>query len=133
MVGHKLTVHDVVQSAIKDDKMVNIASLGWKVILLILLLIQKMSKHKKKKQKKEKEKDEKEKKKKKRHHHHHHHSEGDGRDSVQNGTVEEEEPLPVSRFPTPEHYSMVTVQWCDLARSSQSSLLLQYRSSIKTC
>ncbi|TRZ02843.1 hypothetical protein DNTS_026717, partial [Danionella cerebrum] len=52
-------------------------------------------KHKKKKQKKEKE--EKDKKKKKRHHHHHHHhhhSEADGEDSVQNGTVEDEEPLP---------------------------------------
>ncbi|XP_048039048.1 AP-3 complex subunit delta-1 isoform X2 [Megalobrama amblycephala] len=53
----------------------------------------KSSKHKKKKQKKEKE--EKEKKKKKRHHHHHHHhSDGGGEDSVQNGTVEDEEPLP---------------------------------------
>ncbi|XP_043078334.1 AP-3 complex subunit delta-1 isoform X2 [Puntigrus tetrazona] len=52
----------------------------------------KSSKHKKKKQKKEKE--EKEKKKKKRHHHHHHHSDGGGDDSVQNGTVEDEEPLP---------------------------------------
>uniref|UniRef100_A0A8D0ACH0 AP-3 complex subunit delta n=1 Tax=Sander lucioperca TaxID=283035 RepID=A0A8D0ACH0_SANLU len=55
----------------------------------------KSSKHKKKKQKKEKE--EKEKKKKKKHHHHHHHSDGGGEESVQNGTVEEEEPLPVSR------------------------------------
>uniref|UniRef100_A0A8C1JD38 AP-3 complex subunit delta-1 n=1 Tax=Cyprinus carpio TaxID=7962 RepID=A0A8C1JD38_CYPCA len=54
--------------------------------------VQKSSKHKKKKQKKEKE--EKEKKKKKRHHHHHHHSDAGGEDSVQNGTVEEEEPLP---------------------------------------
>ncbi|KTG02873.1 hypothetical protein cypCar_00043237, partial [Cyprinus carpio] len=54
----------------------------------------KSSKHKKKKQKKEKE--EKEKKKKKRHHHHHHHGDAGGEDSVQNGTVEEEEPLPVS-------------------------------------
>ncbi|XP_014863546.1 PREDICTED: AP-3 complex subunit delta-1 isoform X7 [Poecilia mexicana] len=52
----------------------------------------KSSKHKKKKQKKEKE--EKEKKKKKKHHHHHHHSDGAGDESVQNGTVEEEEPLP---------------------------------------
>ncbi|XP_070764526.1 AP-3 complex subunit delta-1 isoform X3 [Enoplosus armatus] len=52
----------------------------------------KSSKHKKKKQKKEKE--EKEKKKKKKHHHHHHHSDGGGEESVQNGTVEEEEPLP---------------------------------------
>uniref|UniRef100_A0A9J7Y8X8 AP-3 complex subunit delta-1 n=1 Tax=Cyprinus carpio carpio TaxID=630221 RepID=A0A9J7Y8X8_CYPCA len=52
----------------------------------------KSSKHKKKKQKKEKE--EKEKKKKKRHHHHHHHGDAGGEDSVQNGTVEEEEPLP---------------------------------------
>ncbi|XP_030640247.1 AP-3 complex subunit delta-1 isoform X3 [Chanos chanos] len=52
----------------------------------------KSSKHKKKKQKKEKE--DKEKKKKKRHHHHHHHSDGAGDESVQNGTVEEEEPLP---------------------------------------
>ncbi|KAG7514653.1 AP-3 complex subunit delta-1 isoform X3 [Solea senegalensis] len=52
----------------------------------------KSSKHKKKKQKKEKE--EKEKKKKKRHHHHHRHSDGGGEESVQNGTVEEEEPLP---------------------------------------
>ncbi|XP_051550197.1 AP-3 complex subunit delta-1-like isoform X5 [Myxocyprinus asiaticus] len=51
----------------------------------------KSSKHKKKKQKKEKEK---EKKKKRHHHHHHHHSDGGGEDSVQNGTVEEEEPLP---------------------------------------
>uniref|UniRef100_A0A8C3G1N7 AP-3 complex subunit delta-1 n=1 Tax=Cyclopterus lumpus TaxID=8103 RepID=A0A8C3G1N7_CYCLU len=54
----------------------------------------KSSKHKKKKQKREKE--EKEKKKKKKHHHHHHHSDGGGEESVQNGTVEEEEPLPVS-------------------------------------
>ncbi|XP_010870059.2 AP-3 complex subunit delta-1 isoform X2 [Esox lucius] len=52
----------------------------------------KSSKHKKKKQKKEKE--EKEKKKKKKHHHHHHHSDGAGDESVQNGNVEEEEPLP---------------------------------------
>uniref|UniRef100_A0A3P9P8R7 AP-3 complex subunit delta-1 n=1 Tax=Poecilia reticulata TaxID=8081 RepID=A0A3P9P8R7_POERE len=52
----------------------------------------KSSKHKKKKQKKEKE--EKEKKKKKKHHHHHHHGDGAGDESVQNGTVEEEEPLP---------------------------------------
>ncbi|XP_041705060.2 AP-3 complex subunit delta-1-like isoform X4 [Coregonus clupeaformis] len=50
----------------------------------------KSSKHKKKKQKKE----EKDKKKKKKHHHHHHHSDGSGDESVQNGTVEEEEPLP---------------------------------------
>uniref|UniRef100_A0A4W5MVR4 AP-3 complex subunit delta n=1 Tax=Hucho hucho TaxID=62062 RepID=A0A4W5MVR4_9TELE len=49
----------------------------------------KSSKHKKKKQKKE-EKD----KKKKKHQHHHHHSDGAGDESVQNGTVEEEEPLP---------------------------------------
>ncbi|XP_062250897.1 AP-3 complex subunit delta-1 isoform X5 [Platichthys flesus] len=52
----------------------------------------KSSKHKKKKQKKEKE--EKEKKKKKKHHHHHRHSDAGGEESVQNGTVEEEEPLP---------------------------------------
>ncbi|XP_056894899.1 AP-3 complex subunit delta-1 isoform X2 [Takifugu flavidus] len=52
----------------------------------------KPSKHKKKKQKKEKE--DKEKKKKKKHHHHHHHSEGGAEESVQNGTVEEDEPLP---------------------------------------
>ncbi|XP_053701700.1 AP-3 complex subunit delta-1 isoform X3 [Synchiropus splendidus] len=52
---------------------------------------EKSSKHKKKKQKKEKEN--KDKKKKKKHHHHHHNSEG-GEASVQNGTVEEEEPLP---------------------------------------
>uniref|UniRef100_A0A1A8NNJ5 AP-3 complex subunit delta-1 n=1 Tax=Nothobranchius pienaari TaxID=704102 RepID=A0A1A8NNJ5_9TELE len=54
----------------------------------------KSSKHKKKKQKREKE--DKEKKKKKKHHHHHHHHHGDkgGEESVQNGTVEEEEPLP---------------------------------------
>uniref|UniRef100_A0A7N6AS14 AP-3 complex subunit delta-1 n=1 Tax=Anabas testudineus TaxID=64144 RepID=A0A7N6AS14_ANATE len=52
----------------------------------------KSSKHKKKKQKKEKEEKE---KKKKKHHHHHHHSDGGGEESVQNGTVEEEEPLPV--------------------------------------
>ncbi|XP_034035655.1 AP-3 complex subunit delta-1 isoform X4 [Thalassophryne amazonica] len=51
------------------------------------------SKHKKKKQKKEKEEKEK-KKKKKHHHHHHHHSDGGGEESVQNGTVEDEEPLP---------------------------------------
>lgn len=49
----------------------------------------KSSKHKKKKLKKEKE--EKEKKKKKKHHHH---SDGGGEESVQNGTFEEEEPLP---------------------------------------
>ncbi|XP_061539273.1 AP-3 complex subunit delta-1 isoform X2 [Phycodurus eques] len=48
------------------------------------------SKHKKKKQRKEK--DEKDKKKKK--HHHHHHSDAAGEGSVQNGTVEDEEPLP---------------------------------------
>ncbi|KAI4888674.1 hypothetical protein NFI96_016830 [Prochilodus magdalenae] len=54
----------------------------------------KSSKHKKKKQKKEKEKEEKKEKKKKRHHHHHHHSDGGGEDSVQNGTMDEEEPLP---------------------------------------
>ncbi|XP_054902454.1 AP-3 complex subunit delta-1 isoform X5 [Poeciliopsis prolifica] len=53
----------------------------------------KSSKHKKKKQKKEKEEKEK-KKKKKHHHHHHHHGDGAGEESVQNGTVEEEEPLP---------------------------------------
>uniref|UniRef100_A0A672IJR5 AP-3 complex subunit delta-1 n=1 Tax=Salarias fasciatus TaxID=181472 RepID=A0A672IJR5_SALFA len=53
---------------------------------------EKSSKHKKKKQKKEKE--EKEKKKKKKHHHRHHHSDGGGEESVQNGTVEDEEPLP---------------------------------------
>lgn len=52
----------------------------------------KSSKHKKKKQKKEKE--DKDKKKKKKHHHHHHHSEAAREESVQNGTVEEEEPLP---------------------------------------
>ncbi|KPP70590.1 hypothetical protein Z043_110569, partial [Scleropages formosus] len=50
---------------------------------------EKFSKHKKKKQKKEKE----DKKKKKRHHRHH--SDEGGDESVQNGTVEEEEPLPV--------------------------------------
>ncbi|XP_061634987.1 AP-3 complex subunit delta-1 isoform X6 [Phyllopteryx taeniolatus] len=50
----------------------------------------KSSKHKKKKQRKEK--DEKDKKKKK--HHHHHHSDAAGEGSVQNGTVEDEEPLP---------------------------------------
>lgn len=65
-------------------------------------MIKKPSKHKKKKQKKEKE--EKEKKKKKKHHHHHHHSDGGGEESVQNGTVEEEEPLPVSvKQPHPKH------------------------------
>ncbi|XP_062869312.1 AP-3 complex subunit delta-1 isoform X2 [Trichomycterus rosablanca] len=53
---------------------------------------EKSTKHKKKKQKKEKEKDEK--KKKKRHHHHHRHSDVGVGDSVQNGTMEEEEPLP---------------------------------------
>ncbi|XP_049572781.1 AP-3 complex subunit delta-1 isoform X6 [Syngnathus scovelli] len=52
----------------------------------------KSSKHKKKKQKKEKE--EKDKKKKKKHHHHHHHSDGGEEGTVQNGSVEEEEPLP---------------------------------------
>ncbi|XP_017262795.1 AP-3 complex subunit delta-1 isoform X1 [Kryptolebias marmoratus] len=51
----------------------------------------KSSKHKKKKQKKEKEDKE---KKKKKHHHHHRHSDAGGEESVQNGTVEEEEPLP---------------------------------------
>ncbi|XP_068175243.1 AP-3 complex subunit delta-1 isoform X4 [Antennarius striatus] len=51
----------------------------------------KSSKHKKK-QKKEKE--EKEKKKKKKHHHHHHHNDGGEEKSVQNGTVDEEDPLP---------------------------------------
>ncbi|XP_054646405.1 AP-3 complex subunit delta-1 isoform X3 [Dunckerocampus dactyliophorus] len=50
------------------------------------------SKHKKKKQKKDKEDKEKKKKKKKKKHHHH--SDGGGEGSVQNGTVEEEEPLP---------------------------------------
>ncbi|KAG7456877.1 hypothetical protein MATL_G00240590 [Megalops atlanticus] len=53
----------------------------------------KSSKHKKKKQKKEKEE-----KKKKKHHHHNHGDESlvdqGGAESVQNGTVEEEEPLP---------------------------------------
>lgn len=62
-----------------------------------LVLEKKSSKHKKKKQKKEKE--DKEKKKKKKHHHHHHHSEGGAEESVQNGTVEEDEPLPVSWNP----------------------------------
>lgn len=57
----------------------------------------KSSKHKKKKQKKEKE--DKEKKKKKKHHHHRHHSDGGAEQSVQNGTVEEEDPLPVSLNP----------------------------------
>lgn len=52
----------------------------------------KSSKHKKKKQKKEKE--DKDKKKKKKHHHHHHHGDAAREESVQNGTVEEEEPLP---------------------------------------
>ncbi|KAM9797240.1 AP-3 complex subunit delta-1 isoform X1 [Syngnathus typhle] len=52
----------------------------------------KSSKHKKKKQKKEKE--EKDKKKKKKHHHHHHHSDGGEEGTVQNGSVDEEEPLP---------------------------------------
>uniref|UniRef100_A0A7N9AUG6 AP-3 complex subunit delta-1 n=1 Tax=Mastacembelus armatus TaxID=205130 RepID=A0A7N9AUG6_9TELE len=61
---------------------------------LCVFIEKKSSKHKKKKQKKEKE--EKDKKKKKKHHHHHHHSDGGGEESVQNGTVEEEEPLPVS-------------------------------------
>ncbi|KAJ8271099.1 hypothetical protein GJAV_G00122740 [Gymnothorax javanicus] len=56
----------------------------------------KSSKHKKKKQKKEKEEKDKKKKKKHHHHHQHHHHHGDGgvEESVQNGTVEEEEPLP---------------------------------------
>ncbi|KAF7203025.1 transcript variant X5 [Nothobranchius furzeri] len=53
----------------------------------------KSSKHKKKKQKREKE-DKEKKKKKKHHHHHHHHGDKGGEESVQNGTVEEEEPLP---------------------------------------
>ncbi|XP_064185903.1 AP-3 complex subunit delta-1 [Anguilla rostrata] len=58
-------------------------------------LLQKSSKHRKKKQKKEKEeKDKKKKKKHHHHHHHHHHGDGGGDGSVQNGTVEEEEPLP---------------------------------------
>uniref|UniRef100_A0A6Q2WP77 AP-3 complex subunit delta-1 n=1 Tax=Esox lucius TaxID=8010 RepID=A0A6Q2WP77_ESOLU len=67
----------------------------------------KSSKHKKKKQKKEKE--EKEKKKKKKHHHHHHHSDGAGDESVQNGNVEEEEPLPVSNQSS-SIYSMCDIQ-----------------------
>ncbi|XP_035612996.1 AP-3 complex subunit delta-1-like isoform X1 [Oncorhynchus keta] len=46
----------------------------------------KSSKHKKKKQKKEKDK--------KKKHHHRHHSDGAREESVQNGTVEDEEPLP---------------------------------------
>ncbi|KAJ8378563.1 hypothetical protein AAFF_G00238680 [Aldrovandia affinis] len=55
----------------------------------------KSSKHKKKKPKREKEK----KKKKKHHHHHHHHGDAGGDESVQNGTVEEEEPLcPMSNY-----------------------------------
>ncbi|XP_028855661.1 AP-3 complex subunit delta-1 isoform X5 [Denticeps clupeoides] len=56
----------------------------------------KSTKHKKKKQKKEKEEKEKKKKKKHHHHHHHHHHHLHSADeSVQNGTVEEEEePLP---------------------------------------
>ncbi|XP_071005361.1 AP-3 complex subunit delta-1-like isoform X6 [Oncorhynchus clarkii lewisi] len=46
----------------------------------------KSSKHKKKKQKREKDK--------KKKHHHHHHSDGAREESVHNGTVEDEEPLP---------------------------------------
>lgn len=61
--------------------------------------VKKSSKHKKKKQKKEKEEKDK-KKKKKHHHHHHHHSDGGGEGTVHNGTVEEEEPLPVSEIKT---------------------------------
>uniref|UniRef100_A0A3B4E6K5 AP-3 complex subunit delta n=1 Tax=Pygocentrus nattereri TaxID=42514 RepID=A0A3B4E6K5_PYGNA len=75
-------------------KMGHSLNLDRKLILPGSLFLQKCSKHKKKKQKKEKEKEEKKEKKKKRHHHHHHHSDG-GEDSVQNGTMEEEEPLPV--------------------------------------
>uniref|UniRef100_A0AAY4E6Z2 AP-3 complex subunit delta-1 n=1 Tax=Denticeps clupeoides TaxID=299321 RepID=A0AAY4E6Z2_9TELE len=65
-------------------------------------LFQKSTKHKKKKQKKEKEEKEKKKKKKHHHHHHHHHHHLHSADeSVQNGTVEEEEePLPVRTWPS---------------------------------
>uniref|UniRef100_A0A4W5QZP3 AP-3 complex subunit delta-1 n=1 Tax=Hucho hucho TaxID=62062 RepID=A0A4W5QZP3_9TELE len=55
---------------------------------------QKSSKHKKKKKQKKEEK--------KKKHHHHHHSDGAGDESVPNGTVEEEEPLPV--MDRPPHY-----------------------------
>lgn len=104
--------------------MVNILNMGSNPcnLFICLLLIQKSSKHKKKKQKKEK--DEKEKKKKKRHHHHHHHSEGDGRDSVQNGTMEEEEePLPVSCFPAPLWHCCVKMH----TTSSESELKCESR------
>uniref|UniRef100_A0A4W5MVH5 AP-3 complex subunit delta n=1 Tax=Hucho hucho TaxID=62062 RepID=A0A4W5MVH5_9TELE len=75
---------------------------------------QKSSKHKKKKQKKE-EKD----KKKKKHQHHHHHSDGAGDESVQNGTVEEEEPLPVSKqspfiLSTQSNPCPLDIQVCDI-------------------
>uniref|UniRef100_A0A673A153 AP-3 complex subunit delta domain-containing protein n=1 Tax=Sphaeramia orbicularis TaxID=375764 RepID=A0A673A153_9TELE len=75
---------------------------------LDILYFKKSSKHKKKKQKKEKE--EKEKKKKKKHHHHHHHSDGGGEESVQNGTVEEEEPLPVSVYQSSARHSVYDIQ-----------------------
>uniref|UniRef100_A0A8C5EZ27 AP-3 complex subunit delta-1 n=1 Tax=Gouania willdenowi TaxID=441366 RepID=A0A8C5EZ27_GOUWI len=73
-----------------DNRLLTMSSTS---IFLFFFIEQKSSKHKKKKQKKEKE--EKEKKKKKKHHHHHrHHSDGGADESVQNGTVEDEEPLP---------------------------------------
>lgn len=81
-----------------------------------LFPVQKCSKHKKKKQKKEKE--EKEKKKKKRHHHHHHHHSDGGEDSVQNGTVEEEEPLPVSIYQTSQSQQSCAKQTNQLTLAS---------------
>uniref|UniRef100_A0A8C5EPU9 AP-3 complex subunit delta-1 n=1 Tax=Gouania willdenowi TaxID=441366 RepID=A0A8C5EPU9_GOUWI len=82
-----------------DNRLLTMSSTS---IFLFFFIEQKSSKHKKKKQKKEKE--EKEKKKKKKHHHHHrHHSDGGADESVQNGTVEDEEPLPVSMCLTLNH------------------------------
>uniref|UniRef100_A0A8C8CCK7 AP-3 complex subunit delta-1 n=1 Tax=Oncorhynchus tshawytscha TaxID=74940 RepID=A0A8C8CCK7_ONCTS len=71
---------------------------------------QKSSKHKKK-QKKEKDK--------KKKHHHHHHSDGAREESVQNGTVEDEEPLPVSKqspfsLSTQSNPCPLDVQVCDI-------------------
>lgn len=92
----------------------------------------KSSKHKKKKQKKEKE--DKEKKKKKKHHHHRHHSDGGAEQSVQNGTVEEEEPLPVSWNVWLAAYASAHVSFITLrttARSDTGSPLFQPMSNYK--
>uniref|UniRef100_A0A8C8JE75 AP-3 complex subunit delta-1 n=1 Tax=Oncorhynchus tshawytscha TaxID=74940 RepID=A0A8C8JE75_ONCTS len=71
----------------KKDRKVWLHLYFLRIFYIFLMFVSlKSSTHKKKKQKKEK-------KKKK---HHHNHSDGAGDESVQNGTVEEEEPLPVS-------------------------------------